>query len=91
MNNLKKYRKEFGFTQQEVANHIGVSRETYNRYETGKAYPGLIEADALAEVLWTNVYELFPDLRSKKDYDYMMRVNKDAGYTEAIDVMFCFS
>lgn len=36
---LKRFRKEFGFTQQQVADTVGVLKPAYQRYELGKTVP----------------------------------------------------
>lgn len=38
---LKELRKRQGLTQQEMADALNMSRENYNRYETGKRSPSL--------------------------------------------------
>lgn len=39
--NLKQYRDSFGFTQQDLADRINISRQAYSNYETGKRAPDL--------------------------------------------------
>ena len=36
---LKRFRKEFGVTQQQVADSVGVLKPAYQRYELGKTVP----------------------------------------------------
>lgn len=36
---LRRFRKEFGFTQQQVADTVGVLKPAYQRYELGKTVP----------------------------------------------------
>lgn len=45
---LKPLRLEAGQTQTEVARLLGVSREAYSMYESGKRQPGLEALDTLA-------------------------------------------
>ena len=37
--NLKKFRKEAHFSQEQIARQLGVNRATYTYYETGKTTP----------------------------------------------------
>ena len=39
MENLAKARRQAGRTQQEVADYLGISRQAYSNYETGKREP----------------------------------------------------
>lgn len=50
-NNLKSARREKGFKQWEVAQHIGIARTTYANYEMGKKMPKLDKVHRLAELL----------------------------------------
>lgn len=68
MASLKDYRKEMGATQQQVADMVGISRESYNALELGKAMPSLVVADKLACLFRVTVYELFT-LESRDAYE----------------------
>ena len=37
--NLKRCRKEAGYTQEEAARHLGICRSAYTNYETGRREP----------------------------------------------------
>lgn len=87
MNNLKKYRKEMEFTQQQVSDYVGISREHYCRMERNGEMPGLVTADALAHLFRVTVYELWPDLTSAMDYSHSLRVAQGEGETAALDSM----
>ena len=39
--NLKKFRKEAHFSQEQIAQQLGVNRATYTYYETGKTTPSV--------------------------------------------------
>jgi transcriptional regulator with XRE-family HTH domain len=39
MENLASIRKELHFTQQEIADYLGISRQAYSNYESGKREP----------------------------------------------------
>lgn len=58
-NNLKMYRALRGLTQTEVAEKIGVSRQTIHAIETGKYIPSTLLALKLARLLQAQVEQLF--------------------------------
>lgn len=47
---LKSLRKEKGWTQQEVANLLGIERSTYTRYETGASEPNFEILEQLSRI-----------------------------------------
>ena len=47
--NLKKLRKKFRYTQEEVAEKIGVSRQAVAKWENGETVPDINNCIALAE------------------------------------------
>ncbi|MCC9877408.1 helix-turn-helix transcriptional regulator, partial [Streptococcus agalactiae] len=55
---LTKYRKEQGFTQQEVADKIGINRGSYSNWENGKREPTLENVVKLAKLFKTTTDEL---------------------------------
>lgn len=57
-NNLRLFRKENGYTQEEVAKALGMVRSTYTYYETGKTYPDIYAIYRLAK-LYRIDYGLF--------------------------------
>ncbi len=56
--NIKKFRSINEFTQQEVADRLGIDRTTYSKYESGKATPQFHNVVKLAEVYGVTVGEL---------------------------------
>lgn len=60
-NNIKKKRNIFGLTQQELADKVGVRRETIVFLEKEKYNPSLRLAIDIAKVLKTKVDNLFYD------------------------------
>lgn len=87
MNNLKSQRKEMGMTQQQVADLIGCSRETYIRYESRNDMPSLVDADKLARLFCVTMYDLWPELLSSIDYNYSMKRNFLEGRDDALAAM----
>lgn len=58
-NRLKIERAEHNFSQNDLAERIGVSRQTINSIETGRYVPSTVLALKLAEVLGRTVEQLF--------------------------------
>jgi putative transcriptional regulator len=58
-NNLVKYRKTFGYSQERLAAKLGVSRQTIISIEKGKYDPSLQLAFQLARVFDTTIEDLF--------------------------------
>lgn len=83
-NNLKKYRKLYGFTQQQVADVIGVSRESYNALELGKSMPSLLVADSLAQLFRADLYQLWA-LGSESHYKAVVADSFQAGRNAVVD------
>ena len=60
-NRLKKMREAKGWSQGELARHLGVSRQTINAVETDKYDPSLPLALRMAKLFGVAVPELFID------------------------------
>ncbi|MNN11775.1 hypothetical protein D3C81_1247450 [compost metagenome] len=58
-NNIKELRKEKKYRQEDLANELGVTRQTINAIENDKYDPTLQLAFKLASILETTVDELF--------------------------------
>ncbi|HRL52182.1 helix-turn-helix transcriptional regulator [Enterococcus aquimarinus] len=58
-NKLKEYRQESGFSQDKLAEKLGVSRQTIISIEKGRYNPSLPLAMILAELFETTVEKLF--------------------------------
>jgi len=52
-------RKKCGFTQQEMADKVGIERTSYNRIERGKRKPSVDIAIKIANVLNVKVDDIF--------------------------------
>lgn len=57
--NLKKYRNACKFTQEQVANALGIERSTYTYYETGKSKPNAETLIKLAKIFGIKVDKFF--------------------------------
>lgn len=64
---LKEYRERDNFKQAELAELVGVRRETIVNLEKGKYNPSLKLAMDIAKVFHTTVEELFAYTEDKKD------------------------
>lgn len=60
-NHLRVLRAERGWSQAELAQRLGVSRQTVNAIETGKYDPSLPLAFALARAFGRRIEEVFDD------------------------------
>ena len=58
-NNVKKFRIEQSLTQQELANHIGITRQTIGLIEKGEYNPSLQLCINIALILGKGLDELF--------------------------------
>ena len=58
-NYLKVLRAERNFSQQDLARHLGVSRQTVNAIETGRYDPSLPLAFRIAEVFGLAIEDIF--------------------------------
>jgi len=58
-NHVKEYRKQYKLTQEELANNLGVTRQTIIAVENDKYNPTLELAMRLAKYLNTTVEDLF--------------------------------
>ena len=58
-NRLRVLRTEQGWSQQQLAEKLEVSRQSVNAIETGKYDPSLPLAIAIAQYFHTNVEEIF--------------------------------
>ena len=58
-NRLKVARAEMDLTQEELANRIGVSRQSINALESGRYVPSTVLALKMAQVFGKSVEEIF--------------------------------
>ena len=49
-NNIKKFRKESGITQEQIASKLCISGQALSNYETGKRIPDIYELIVLADL-----------------------------------------
>ncbi|WP_106495846.1 helix-turn-helix transcriptional regulator [Lentibacillus sp. Marseille-P4043] len=65
-NNMMEYRRKFDYSQESLAQQLGVSRQTIISIEKGKYNPSLPLAMIIAELFQTNVESIF--FLEDKDY-----------------------
>lgn len=58
---LKEYRKDRGFSQEDLADRLGVSRQAIGKWEQGQAYPEVEKLLALCEALHVSMDALMAD------------------------------
>ena len=56
--NLRRFRKEKGLTQKEMADRLGINMSTYSRYETGNREPYVPMVKKMADILGVTGDEL---------------------------------
>ena len=71
-NNLKYYREKAGFTQEEVANELRVTRQSISRWENGKSHPDL---DNL--VLISELYQVSIDKLIKENEELFKKIDQN--------------
>lgn len=65
-NNLKLLRKQYGFTQEQIAEKLGVSRQTIAKWERGECLPDIENVIALANIYEVTVDQLVRNMASDK-------------------------
>ena len=71
-NQIKKYRSELQLSQDQLAEHIYVSRQTISNWENGKSLPDVI---SLIEI--SDLYQISLDDLLKGDKKMMKKIEKD--------------
>lgn len=67
--NIKKFRKESGMTQQQLAEKVGVTRQTISKWEKGLSLPDAESLTALADIFHVPVNELLGTDKEYKNAD----------------------
>ena len=68
--NIKRERVRRGLTQEEVANHLGVSFQSVSKWERGEGYPDIELLPAIAEYFSASVDELLGTSEAKRAEKY---------------------
>jgi len=91
MNNMAYYRNKKNLSQQNVADYLGISRQAYCNYETGKREASYETLLKLAECLETSVDELLrerPTSQEVNDEDIMFALFDGATEEEITPEMY---
>ncbi|WP_157800191.1 helix-turn-helix domain-containing protein [Sporolactobacillus pectinivorans] len=75
---LQNQRKKLGYTQQEIAGKLHVSRQTISNWEVGKNYPDLQSIVDLSDI-----YNISLDLLLKGDENVMEKLKHDTDVVKA--------
>lgn len=66
-NNLKLLRKQYGYTQEQIAEKLGVSRQTIAKWERGECLPDIENVIALADIYEVTVDSLVRNIAVMSD------------------------
>ena len=66
--NLVELRKYHDFSQEELADMIGVSRQTLSKYETGESLPDIEKCKRLADVFGVTIDDLISYDKKNEDH-----------------------
>ena len=77
--NIKKARSEKGYTQEQLAQKLCVTRNTISNYETGHSNPDIEMLQLLAEALKTEYIDLWREERTVSRSD-MEKRDSEKGY-----------
>lgn len=71
---LKNLRKELGITQQEVAENLGILKESYRRWEIGKSNPSKQNLEKLSKFYNVSTSYLLGETDVRSSSDFMERM-----------------
>ena len=66
-NKLYELRKQKGFSQEELANRLNVSRQTVSKWEVGESTPDMEKLVAISDLFEVSLDELIKDEKQKPD------------------------
>ncbi len=81
--NIRKYRKENGFTQESLAEYLGVSYQAVSRWENGTTYPDMELVPVMAKLFGVSADSLFDitdamrDNAAKETIDELARLSRE--------------
>lgn len=70
--NLSLLRKEYGLSQDEIANKLGVSRQTYSKFENGTAELNTSQIQQVADIFGVQIPELYYEVQNIKKFKQMI-------------------
>ena len=81
--NLKKLRKEYNLSQEQLAEKLNISRQAISKWESGKAYLDIDNLILLRDIFNTTIDDLV--LREDKVYDNKIEVK----YSNTDEINYC--
>lgn len=82
---LSELRREHGYTQQEIADKLGISNRTLSAWETDKRYPDILLLPALAELYGVTADEILRGERNPSDNGAKADVPAEDGNRDRAD------
>ncbi len=82
--NLRRLRQAKGYTQEDLANHVGVSAQTISRWECGTTLPDIMQLPKLAQIYGITVDDLYREqINAYPNYAHrLLAVYEATGRTE---------
>ena len=69
--NIQKFRKRIGMTQEELAKELGVTFQAVSKWENAKAAPDITFLPIMADIFGCYIDELFSrDIKTESHYDH---------------------
>ena len=69
--NIQKFRKKSGYTQEKLAEKLGVSFQAVSKWENAKSSPDILFLPVMAELFGCYIDELFSrDVKTEVHYDH---------------------
>lgn len=91
--NIKRFRLEHGLTQEEIADHLGVSFQSISKWERGDGYPDITMLPALSNYFGISIDELLGMSNAERNNKYndinstWSKNNKDGLHRENVLLM----
>ncbi len=77
-NTLRRYRDKYNYTQQYVANVIGISRVTYRKWENNEVDFAISQLDKIAELYNIPIHQIIIQSDFQKEQTTALRNKKGA-------------
>lgn len=88
--NLKSYRNNFGYSQEQLANLLVVDRSTISKYETGEREISIIHLNKLADLYGIELESFMEEDSSKHNVGLAFAFRKQGGENEDLESIACF-
>ena len=83
--NLKKIRKDNNLSQEQLAEKLGVSRQSVSKWENGEAYPEMDKVLQICKMLNLNIDELLNQDIKKVNEEKQSKINVDKYVKDFLD------